>query len=53
MAEILRLNLDPSTMHQFRAGDLVEMTVRQSLFYGGKRNINEGHDIDPAYQCMR
>jgi hypothetical protein len=49
VAEILRLNFDPSNMHQFRAGDLVEMTVRQSLFYGGKRNINEGHDIDPAY----
>jgi hypothetical protein len=49
VAEILRLNFDPSTMHQFRAGDLVEMTVRQSLFYGGKRNLNEGHDIDPAF----
>lgn len=49
VAEILRLNFDPSTMHRFQAGDLVEMTVRQSLFYGGKRNINEGHDIEPAY----
>lgn len=49
VAEILRLNFDPSTMHRFQAGDLVELTVRQSLFYGGKRNINEGHDIDPAY----
>jgi hypothetical protein len=49
VAEILRLNYDQSNLHQFRAGDLVEMTVRQSLFYGGKRNINEGHDIDPAY----
>jgi hypothetical protein len=49
VAEILRLNYDPSTLHQFRAGDLVEISVRQSLFYGGKRNINEGHDIDPAY----
>jgi hypothetical protein len=49
VAEILRLNFDPVNMHQFRAGDLVEMTVRQSLFYGGKRNINEGHDIDPDY----
>ncbi len=49
VAEILRLNFDPSNLHQFRAGDLVEVTVRQSLFYGGKRNINEGHDIDPAY----
>ncbi len=49
VAEILRLNFDPSNLHQFRAGDLIEVTVRQSLFYGGKRNINEGHDIDPAY----
>jgi hypothetical protein len=49
VAEILRLNYDPSNLHQFRAGDLVEMTVRQALFYGGKRNINEGHDIDPGY----
>jgi hypothetical protein len=48
-AEILRLNYDRSTLHLFRAGDLIEITVRQSLFYGGKRNINEGHDIDPAY----
>jgi len=49
VSEILRLNFDQSNLHQFRAGDLVEMTVRQALFYGGKRNINEGHDIDPAF----
>jgi hypothetical protein len=49
VTEILRLNFDPSNLHQFRAGDLIEVTARQSLFYGGKRNINEGHDIDPAY----
>lgn len=47
--EILRLNFDPSNLRQFRAGDLIEVTVRQALFYGGKRNINEGHDIDPAF----
>ena len=47
-AEILRLNFDPTNLHQFRAGDLIEVTVRQALFYGGKRNINEGHDIDPV-----
>jgi hypothetical protein len=35
-------------LHRFRAGDLIEITARQSLFYGGKRNINEGHDLDPA-----
>lgn len=48
VSEILRLNFDPATLHRFRAGDLIEVTARQSLFYGGKRNINEGHDIDPA-----
>jgi hypothetical protein len=48
-AEILRLNFDPATMHQFRAGDLIQVTAHQSLFYGGKRNINEGHSIDPQY----
>jgi hypothetical protein len=48
VSEILRLNHDPSTGQAFRAGDLIEITVRQALFYGGKRNINEGHDIDPA-----
>ena len=46
--EVLRLNFDPSSLHQFRAGDLVEITARQAEFYGGKRNINEAHDIDPA-----
>ena len=49
VAEILRLEHDPETGHRFRAGDLVEVTVNQSLFYGGKRNINEGHSIDPQY----
>lgn len=48
-AEVLRVNHDPVTLRPFRAGDLIEITARQSLFYGGKRNINEGHDLDPAY----
>jgi hypothetical protein len=48
-AEVLRLNFDPATLHRFRAGDLIQVTARQSLSYGGKRNINEGHSIDPAY----
>lgn len=47
-AEVLRLNHDPATLRPFRAGDLIEVTARRSLFYGGKRNINEAHDIDPA-----
>jgi len=49
VAEVLRLNYDQTNLHQFRAGDLIEVTARQALFYGGKKNINEGHDIDPAY----
>lgn len=48
VAEVLRLNHDPATGHKFRAGDLIEVTARRSLFYGGKRNINEAHDVDPA-----
>jgi len=48
VSEILRLNFDPANLHQFRAGDLVEITVNQAEFYGGKRNINEAHNIDPA-----
>ncbi|OQC65751.1 MAG: hypothetical protein BWX48_02186 [Verrucomicrobia bacterium ADurb.Bin006] len=47
--EVLRLSFDPSSLRQYRAGDLIEVTARQALFYGGKRNINEGHDIDPAF----
>ncbi len=49
VAEVLRLSHDPGTMRKFRAGDLVEVTARQALFYGGKRNVNEGHDTDPAF----
>lgn len=32
---------------KFRKGDLVEVLARKSLFYNGKRNINEAHRIDP------
>ena len=45
--EFLRLNHDPATGHKFQAGDLVEVTANRSLFYGGKRNINEAHDLEP------
>lgn len=48
VAEVNRLNVDPVSGHRFRAGDLIEVTARQALFYGGKRNVNEGHDVDPA-----
>ncbi len=46
-AEIQRLSRDPANHHRFRKGDLVEVTARRSLFYGGKRNINEAHDAGP------
>jgi hypothetical protein len=48
VAEVRRLNDDPNTGRKFRAGDLIEITAQQALFFGGKRNINEGHDVDPA-----
>jgi hypothetical protein len=47
VSEVLRLNHDPSTGRPFRAGDLIEVMARRSLFYGGKRNINEAHDLEP------
>lgn len=45
--EVLRVNHDPTTGWAFQAGDLIEVTARRCLFYGGKRNINEAHDIEP------
>lgn len=48
VSEILRLNHDPATGHRFRAGDLIEVTATRSLFYGGKRNLNEAHSVDPT-----
>jgi hypothetical protein len=47
-AEIERLNHDPATGQTFQKGDLVAITANRSLFYGGKRNINEAHDNDVA-----
>lgn len=47
ISEINRLNHDPATGHTFKKGDLVMITANRSLFYGGKRNINEAHDISP------
>ncbi|HYG34195.1 MAG TPA: hypothetical protein VEC99_05400 [Clostridia bacterium] len=48
VSEINRLNYDPETFHKFRAGDLVQVTANQALFFGGKRNLNEGHDVEPS-----
>lgn len=45
--EMDRLNYDATTGHHFRAGDLVEVTANASLFYGGKRNVNEAHRVTP------
>lgn len=46
-SEVNRLNHDTATGHTFKKGDLVMITANRSLFYGGKRNINEAHDISP------
>lgn len=46
IAEILRLNFDPSNLRQYRAGDLIEVTVRQSLFYSVKLHV-VGHNRVP------
>jgi hypothetical protein len=48
-AEVWRVSHDPSTGHAFHKGDLVTVTANGSLFYGGMQNINEEHNIDPAY----
>lgn len=46
--ELFRLTFDTNTLTRFQPGDLVEVYANQSLFYGGKRNVNEAHRIDPA-----
>lgn len=48
VAEINRLNHDPQTGRRFQAGDRVRLTAQRALFYGGKRNVNEAHDVSPA-----
>lgn len=47
VSELDRVNHDPVHRHRFRKGDLIEVTARRSLFFGGKRNINEAHSTDP------
>ena len=42
--ELYRLNYDPSTNYTFRPGDRVQVTGK-FLFYGGKLNINERHQV--------
>jgi hypothetical protein len=48
LAELDRVNFDPATGHEFRAGDLVEVRARIGLHFSGKFNINEAHDNSPA-----
>jgi len=48
-AEVARVSHDPATGRAFRKGDLVTVTANGSLYYGGMQNINEEHNIDPAY----
>lgn len=46
-AEMNRVNHDPDSGHLFRKGDLVQVTASHTGFYGGKTNVNEGHDNHP------
>ena len=48
LAEICRLNRDPNTGYIFRAGDRIRVTGTY-LFYAGKLNINENHDVKPEF----
>lgn len=49
LAELDRVNHDPASGHAFRKGDLVTVTANGSLFFGGKRNLNEMHRNEPDY----
>ncbi len=46
--EMRRVQYDANG-RKFRKGDLIEVTARKALFYGGKRNINENHRIATSY----
>lgn len=47
LENLLRVTTDPDSGVTFEPGDLVEVTARKSLAYGGKRNINEAHSNAP------
>ncbi len=51
LGEITRLNHDPSTGYVFRPGDRVRVTGR-FLFYAGKLNINETHEVGSKYDFI-
>jgi len=49
LAELNRIEHDPATGHTFHPGDLIEVRARApGLFFEGKTNINEQHNVDPA-----
>jgi hypothetical protein len=47
--EIYRVSHDPATGQALHKGDLVMITAKGSLFYGGMQNVNEEHNTDPDY----
>jgi hypothetical protein len=47
LAELYRVNHDPCSGYDFAPGDRVRVTGLLK-YYGGKTNINERHDTDPA-----
>ena len=47
-AELARVTRD-SSGRAFRPGDIVEVTARAALPYGGKLNVNEAHLLGPEY----
>jgi len=47
---VYRVSHDPATGHAFCKGDLVSVTAKGSLFYGGMQNINEEHTVGSTYQ---
>jgi len=48
VAELCRLNHDPASGYLFTPGDRVRVTGYW-VFYKGKNNVNETHDITPEY----
>lgn len=47
LENLSRVTTDSESGTALAPGDLVEVTVRKSLAYGGKRNINEAHSNAP------
>ncbi len=47
LSEICRINRDPNTGYIFQPGDRIRL-IGKHLFYAGKLNINENHEIDDA-----